>query len=80
MISSNASVDNKQIRGAHGINAHFDKSLGLDALTEYLESCLPKPKPVPPKVLFIEASKTTATVISRIFKQNEIPYYGRQNK
>jgi len=49
MISSNASVDNKQIRGAHGINAHFDKSLGLDALTEYLESCLPKPKPVPAK-------------------------------
>ncbi len=74
MISSNASADDTQVRVAHGINAHFDKSLGIDALIEYLESFLPKPKIPPPRVLFVEDSKTVLTVISRIFDQNAIPY------
>ena len=73
MISSNANADT-QIRVAHGINAHFDKSLGIDALIEYLESFLPKQKVPPPRVLFVEDSKTVSTVISRFFKQNEIPF------
>lgn len=74
MISSNASADDSQIRNAHGINAHFDKSLGIDALIEYLESFLPKPKVPPPKVLFIEDSQTVIAVISRVFAKNEIPF------
>lgn len=74
MISSNASADDTQIRVAHGINAHFDKSLGIDALIDYLESFLPKPKVPPPRVLFVEDSKTVLKVFSRFFDQNEIPY------
>ena len=74
MISSNANADDTQIRNAHGINAHFDKSQGIDALIDYLESFLPKPKVPPPRVLFVEDSKTVTAVVSRVFKQNEIPF------
>ncbi len=74
MISSNADVDNSQIRNAHGINAYFDKSLGIDALIDYLESFLPKPKVPPPRVLFIDDSQTVNKVISRVFTDNEIPF------
>lgn len=73
MISSNASADT-QIRVAHGINAHFDKSLGIDALIEYLESFLPKPIEPPPRVLFVEDSKTVRKVICRFFEKNDIPF------
>ena len=74
MISSNASADDTQIRVAHGINAHFDKSLGIDALIDYLESFLPKPKIPPPRVLLVEDSKTVLKVLSRYFDQNDIPH------
>ena len=74
MISSNADLDDTQIRNAHGINAYFDKSLGIDALIEYLESFLPKPKSPPPRVLFIDDSKTVNKAISRVFTENEIPF------
>ena len=74
MISSNADVDNSQIRNAHGINAYFDKSLGIDALIDYLESFLPKPKVPPPRVLFIDDSQTVNKVISRVFTDNDIPF------
>ena len=74
MISSNTAVDDTQIRNAHGINAHFDKSQGIDALIEYLDSFLPEPKVPPPRVLFIEDSQTVTAIISRVFTQNEIPF------
>ena len=74
MISSNADVDDTQLRNAHGINAYFDKSLGIDALIEYLESFLPKPKLPPPRVLFIDDSQTVNKAISRVFTDNDIPF------
>lgn len=73
MVSSNPSVDNTDIRHAHGINAYFDKSNGIDALIEYLESFLPDSSSPPPRVLFIDDSQTVIKVMSRTFEKRNIP-------
>ena len=74
MLSGNTSLDDTHIRAAHGIDAHFDKSLGINALIEYLESFLPKPKQPPPHILFIEDSKTVIAAMKKFFVQNKFSY------
>jgi len=53
MISSNASINDAQIRNAHSIDAQYDKSLSIGAPAKHLESYLPKPKVASPKELLI---------------------------
>ena len=77
MISGHAiTVDDSQLYRAHGIDAHFDKSLGIDALIEYLDSLLPKPEAqaLPARVLFIEDSRTVNAAISRMLTQHGIAF------
>ena len=73
MVSSNPNIEDTDIRHAHGINAYFDKSNGIDALIEYLESFLPDPSSPPPRILYIDDSQTVIKVMSRNFEKQNIP-------
>ncbi len=74
MLSGNTPVNDSQIRATYGIDALFDKSLGINALIKYLQSFLPKPQQPPAHILFIEDSKTVVAAMKKFFVQNNFPY------